>query len=33
MYVFSAYNERTRGYKNSKFDIVFDTDTNQGHIF
>jgi len=30
---FSAFNERTKGYKNAQFDIVFDTKANQGQIF
>lgn len=30
---FSAYNERTKGYKNAQFDIVFDNKANQGQIF
>lgn len=30
---FSAYNDRIKAYKNSKFDIVFDTKANQGQIF
>jgi len=30
---FSAYNDRTKCYKNHKFDIVFDTEASQGQIF
>jgi hypothetical protein len=32
-FYFSAYNDRTKCYKNHKFDIVFDTEASQGQIF
>jgi len=30
---FSAYNERTKAYKNAKFDFVFDTDVSQSQVY
>ena len=30
---YSAYNERTRAYKNASFDIVFDHEASQGKVF
>lgn len=29
----SAYNDRTKAYKNARFDIVFDHEASQGQIF
>jgi hypothetical protein len=29
----SAYNEKTKSYKNAQFDIVFDKDAGQGKLF
>ena len=33
MYRFSAYNDRTKCYKNHKFDMLFDTEASQGQVF
>ena len=32
-FLISAYNPRTKGYKNAAFDILFDCEASQGQIF
>ena len=33
LFVLSAFNERTKAYKNAAFDILFDHEASQGQIF